>query len=311
MEESAKNDVDEVVRNILHNAGFFPQRPPLFHYTNAPGFEGIISTNVLWATNAKFLNDASEVRYGRELGLPLLRSRCEAAAYEPWREVLGNAQALLGDKNSPVSDSVLAEFTDAYVVCFCEGDDLLSQWRTYGAAGGGYSMEFNISPSSVVPSLRCRQIFVAPVRYERKKQGDLLSDLLDKVEKEVNDREAGFLAMVLDLILSAWLYTVKDGAFQSEREWRLVLLPSVDESGYLDYGNLLFRSSQMGPIPFIEVRQNNTPGGNSKLPLVGVKCGPNIAHEAVEHAVRLLLKKHGFLEAAKKASSSTIPVRRT
>jgi len=31
---------------------------------------------------------------------------------------------------------------DFYVCCFCEEDDLLSQWRSYGANGTGVSLGF-------------------------------------------------------------------------------------------------------------------------------------------------------------------------
>ncbi len=38
----------------------------LFHYTNAAGLIGIVQEEVLWASDAEFLNDAQETRYGRE-----------------------------------------------------------------------------------------------------------------------------------------------------------------------------------------------------------------------------------------------------
>jgi hypothetical protein len=48
-------------------------------------------------------------------------------------------------------------------------------------------------------------------------------------------------------MLPSWLYTVKDRAFSSEHEWRLVLLPSVGVGGYAEYCNPLFRSGKDGP----------------------------------------------------------------
>jgi len=40
------------------------ERPPmLYHYTTAAGLIGIVGSQRLWATNARFLNDPSEIRY--------------------------------------------------------------------------------------------------------------------------------------------------------------------------------------------------------------------------------------------------------
>ncbi len=38
----------------------------LYHYTDARGLIGIVTQAVLWATDAEFLNDAQELKYGRD-----------------------------------------------------------------------------------------------------------------------------------------------------------------------------------------------------------------------------------------------------
>jgi hypothetical protein len=38
--------------------------------------------------------------------------------------------------------SVFDEQGGAYIACFCRQPDLLSQWRGYGAVGGGYAVGF-------------------------------------------------------------------------------------------------------------------------------------------------------------------------
>jgi hypothetical protein len=117
--------------------------------------------------------------------------------------LLGVAEQFLSDPGS--------ELSDAYVVCFCQHNNLLSQWRTYGADGGGYSMEFGF-PSPLPPGtssdFRCRQIFLAKVTYEPDEQRGLLNKLLDKVEEEVvglrgeklppGENMEGFSARILD-----------------------------------------------------------------------------------------------------------------
>jgi hypothetical protein len=49
----------------LRFAGRTSPRPKrLFHYTSQAGLLGIITSNVLWATNVLYLNDSSELAYG-------------------------------------------------------------------------------------------------------------------------------------------------------------------------------------------------------------------------------------------------------
>jgi len=310
MDPEAQEQLGSVLRRIMNDTGFLARQvPPLFHYTDYNGLAGIVSKDLLWATNAKFLNDASEVKYGFKIARQAVHERQQSAKNAYWKELLRLAeQRYLSDPGS--------ELSDAYVVCFCQHNNLLSQWRTYGADGGGYSMEFGF-PSPLPPGtrsdFRCRAIFLERVAYEPAEQRRLLDELLDRVERAVVDVQGenlppgespgGFSARILDAMLASWLYTVKHPAFSSEHEWRLVLLPSVTVSGYVEHCNLLFRPGTMGLIPHITVRRE------PKLPLTSVTCGPNVNHEVAEHGVKMLLKKHGFEGVADKVTSSTIPVR--
>jgi hypothetical protein len=47
----------------------------LFHYTTASGMRGILDSARLWATNYRFLNDASEVAHGANLFESLIQER--------------------------------------------------------------------------------------------------------------------------------------------------------------------------------------------------------------------------------------------
>jgi hypothetical protein len=309
MDPETQKQLACVINRIMFDTGFLAQQvPPLFHYTDYNGLAGIVSNDLFWATNAKFLNDASEVKYGFGIATQAVHERQRSATNATWKRLLDVAEQFLSDPDS--------ELSDAYVVCFCQYNNLLSQWRIYGAGGGGYSMEFGF-PSSLPPGtssdFRRRQTFLAKVTYEPDEQRGLLNELLDKVEEEVvglreeklppGENMEGFSARILDALLPSWLYTVKDRAFSSEHEWRLVLLPSVSVGGYTEYCNLLFRSGRTGLIPYITVRRA------PKLPLTSVTCGPSVSHEMAEHTVRMFLKKHGFEEAAKHVTSSTVPVR--
>lgn len=47
----------------------------VWHYTDVQGFKGIVESEGLWATNADFLNDPTELKYGVELLIERLSER--------------------------------------------------------------------------------------------------------------------------------------------------------------------------------------------------------------------------------------------
>ena len=58
----------------------------LYHYTNAPGFLGILERRCLFASDVWFLNDASEVRYAQTRMAE--RVRQYLGPDQPWLQAL-------------------------------------------------------------------------------------------------------------------------------------------------------------------------------------------------------------------------------
>jgi hypothetical protein len=309
-----------VYREIFKTTGVLGQNaPPLYHYTDHAGLLGIVSNNCFWATNAKFLNDASEVKYGSRLAIATISERIERETYAPLKSALETTKEWLLSVEAH-SSSIQPELTDAYVVCFCEQPNLLSQWRMY-SSGGGYAVGFdfrNEKPSRWREG-DGRQAFLSKVRYVPDDQETLLKGLLGEVEQKaraiedgtfypIDDKPEQFLVRLMDTILPSWLYTVKDPSFDAENEWRLVYLPAVTEEGYATPQGIQFRSGRIGLIPYIELRSDNLeePKG-PKLPIASVKCGPNVDPDLARHAVKLLLRKSGYPRVD--ITASAIPVR--
>src|SRR4051794_27438928 len=63
----------------------------LYHYTTAQGLIGIVQSHGLWATNADFLNDAQELRFGRDQLREALQRRADELS--PHDEDSGDANA--------------------------------------------------------------------------------------------------------------------------------------------------------------------------------------------------------------------------
>jgi hypothetical protein len=105
---------------IAESRALILAQPPelLFHYTNASGMLGILDSSRLWATNYRFLNDASEIAYGMALFESIVQERIATADGDIVREFLGRTLD---------TASAFDGMFDCYIACFCERDDLLNK----------------------------------------------------------------------------------------------------------------------------------------------------------------------------------------
>jgi hypothetical protein len=134
-----------------------PAPSVLYHYTSPAGLKGILETSSLWATDADFLNDAQELQFGRPQLCDALLTQAESL-YPGDRTPDGSAEwsraAVMRsavDHLRRVDAISRAQAEQAYVACFCDHDDLLSQWRDYGISGG-YAIGFRSeSPLNITP----------------------------------------------------------------------------------------------------------------------------------------------------------------
>jgi hypothetical protein len=145
--------VTSELRALAENWDRLHSEPPavLHHYTTAAGLMGIIGSQRVWGTNARFLNDPSEVRYAlkviseavAEREKPYLVARSAEPALERVPDILARLMGAREPKIEVWAKQLLEIFDqqrEIYVASFCEDGDLLSQWRGYAAAGGGYAI---------------------------------------------------------------------------------------------------------------------------------------------------------------------------
>jgi hypothetical protein len=215
----------------------------LYHYTDAGGLIGIVEDDVLWATDAEFLNDAQELRYGREEMREALLARAEelSAGGIPEGSAEGSRATAIrsaADHLEPGGTFAQRQYHSAYVACVCEDGDLLSQWRAYGGAGG-YAIGFRsaslreMQPDAgeLVPESVDRGAFEAAepppltaglvqVRYGSKAVESALATVLRDIAPEPvgHPGVAGFY-QARSVVLPA-LAEIKHDAFEEEREWR-------------------------------------------------------------------------------------------
>ena len=279
----------------------------LFHYTDSSGMRGILESSRLWATNYRFLNDASEIAYGMTLFESLVQARLKKGENDVVSEFLGRT---LHTANA------FEGMFDCYITCFCERDDLLNQWRAYASSGGGYALGFKAKEiGRRGGKLHPTQDFVLrKVVYNEELQKQLIAEVLDLASRILGDAtQAVSVADANSLIarccqfvrteVADYLFCFKHPAFAVEEEWRLCRIVS---SG--DEDHVLFRDGPYGLTPYVCLDPSPMAGvHHNKLPLARITHGPVPDPSNVRFALKKLLKakEYSFAEIA----GSAMPVR--
>lgn len=106
----------------------------VYHYTSLSSVVQILQGRKLWASDARYLNDAQEVQFGISLAKEVLSGHSFRGC-EDWMNLL--------DKNDGTLDAAFAIDLEPYVVSFTSNGDNLEMWRGYG--GEGCAIEFDVS----------------------------------------------------------------------------------------------------------------------------------------------------------------------
>jgi hypothetical protein len=294
----------------------------LYHYTTPPGVIGIVQNKMLWATDAEFLNDAQELRFGRAE----LREALIARADELIPPGLDEETRPLGDDRDYSRAWVMRSAADhldpgpgrpyaekqyhwAYVACFCEDGDLLSQWRAYGLQAGyavgfrtavlrdmrpvksqaaiesGAYPEIDEEPGVVPPPVR-----LVRVRYGAYAIRRAVADVLSAVAPEPVGHPGVMGFYRAQTLVIPTLAGIKHGAFSEEREWRLIVVSSIGEA-------VAFRSGRLGVIPYVTL-----PFPSRAIAEIVVGPGPEQALR--ERGAVRLVAEHGFTDVTIRRSTA-------
>jgi hypothetical protein len=272
--------------------------PEIYHYTDVAGVNGIIAGNDLWLNQAQYSNDAAEVDYGYQLARETIASQLETEADPERRDYLERLNAL-ADKPT----------TDVYICCFCAEDNLLSQWRGYGANGAGFSLGFRSSefeyvagPDAPIDTL----LYLWQVFYKLETQRRILEQAINlafSYDDLPNLDNAGRVYRAKHLI-DFFVPTLKNPDFSGENEYRMIFVP---QSNFALQPS--FRVSKGMIVPYYSLQtmfktEFMNSGFEFKLPIFQVCVGPGINKDLNAASVRRLLKQHGF----KNPDGSDVPV---
>jgi len=254
----------------------------LYHYTDAQGLLSMLQSRSIWATDAAFMNDPGELRYGYMLLDKVVR---DSLTGRRARLTLETIQRAIDEK---------ARNARVYVASFCERDDLLSQWRGYGGLGGGFAVGFITKYLKPAGAWRTtRQL--RPVVYDPKAQMRILSGYVDKWRKDRGNDIASQHRIGAEVLylFSDYLMAFKDPSYSEEREWRLIQYGRVVGGAILFPPSFRVRGAGIVPYASIDVSENAGALAN-KLPVADIVCGPAAHRERTAKAIMQLADSIGY-----------------
>jgi hypothetical protein len=306
----------------------------LWHYTSYVGFQGIITSKKIWATEYRFLNDRQEFLHAKELAQTLLEEEPEFVGEQfPNRDMLRQAVNLAFDTGHLNNDRL-----SIMVASFSEEGDQLSQWRGYANDSRGVSVGLdlrNLRP----PSNAETTVTFAPCVYKQADKTALLKAVFEHSRKGLQNwwesimnaarQRKGegasnpqfgqqlvsahgeelkqltvrcYATLQFDLLRTAPL--LKNESFSEEKEWRLVLpwnlikLPT-------DHA-IEFRPVRDTLVPYIAYALN-APNQEGPIFCKDVVLGAG-SHPSAEIGTNLFLRRQGIPVLAR---PSKIPYRPT
>jgi hypothetical protein len=271
-----------------------PEPALLWHYTDANGLNGILSSRKLRLGHARFLNDQTELDFG-------LQTVCSVLAAQ--RERFGK----LGMDATYIAEKVRERLIkhDVYVFACSERSDAISQWNLYGAGGYGYGLGFDFAdivkwgPRS--KPLELRKIIYTPFEQRSVVESVVEEGLLiayGRIVSAETREHAEYLASILteELVeaLCGSCATIKNPDFTDEVEWRLVRTVSEFTAAAEPVVSIP-RDNYLKPCIDVSIAANwRSTALDSELPIRAVICGPRLQEGRAVTAVERALRIHGF-----------------
>lgn len=210
-------------------------REHLYHYTSAPGLEGIVKNRAIWMGHARYMNDTSELYYFRELLTDNIRRRMISDKSRDPSEALETMQ-----------EACRQQDTNVFFTSLSESGDLLSQWRGYTGGKPGFSIGFPFKRLQTAAGHQNARL--AKVCYdedEAKRVADTLISSWITYFQTMRLGPAGALASELSKAVSSIAPLFKPPGFSEEAEWRIIKFLDLDDL------EVRFRSTASTVIPYV------------------------------------------------------------
>lgn len=203
---------------VVNSGGYIMEKTPelLFHYTNFVALEGILFGEGIRLCCSSEMNDAKEIKHFIQMLESSTIKYCEISGRT---ELVPLVEKLFLEQKEKRKDEVV------YLTSFSEWEDDAAQWERYGNSGYGVSIGFDLVELKKVLSsyyIMCQKVFYG----RRADEHQLIKDIFDIVVGKFPTTH-GFdnADGVFD---NAWGCAAahKNPSFESEREYRMMTLPS-------------------------------------------------------------------------------------
>jgi hypothetical protein len=284
-------------RQVWAQAGLanFDWNQTIWHYTNAPGFLGIIESGSIRATQVAAVNDSTETVYATRLYRGAITRLQQAHAGDDL--VQGFLQGVL-DETVEAPDMPGHADSKFFISCFTKLEDNIQQWMNYGGEHGenGYAIGFN--PRGLLID---GNTVVVKVNYDTALHQEIAEETARLTLQYYQDGLVG--PRLNDPVqwgkefFAAWdqaIYRLspiaKDDGFSHEREYRLIHELQSYDMPFVRYQQ---KAHMLGR--YIDLKANGWEGLRvPRLAIQKVMVGPGHHKGITKRSVESLLQQMGY-----------------
>jgi hypothetical protein len=290
------------------------------HYTSAATALKIIQKGEVWMRNASVMNDFSEIKHGQN---------CLVQAWN--HEVHGTKfKSLLEEIEPGLADRLAKSFddrkfdrdTESYMISISEhgfgtvDEDQygrLSMWRAYG---GDTNVAFVFNNGPFLRESNATNAYTSPVLYcDPERFTDNFVEVVANLEKYLPIAKAMGGERVKGLLESMFHFaslSAKHPGFAEEREWRVILSPTVFPTKKLRWDIEIVDGApqRVYKFPLKNFPEDGFFGATIPELLEEIIIGPTANSYIIYDALTYALQEAGVEDATAKVRISDIPLRR-
>ncbi|MGR6872523.1 DUF2971 domain-containing protein [Pseudomonas sp. HK3] len=248
------------------------------HYTSQAGILGIISTQLIRASNIKFLNDEQEFLHALDLIKEIIltsKITNDSPEFSVHSKYIEAIKKKLESLDQYTTESI-------YTFSVSKEIDLLSQWRGYCPQNNGYCLVMNIDKVFISIKNQHANSHLVECVYDQEEKNKslkiLLNEYWEKYKNKESNKEKNNVINELSEHLALFASHFKHPSFSEEKEWRIVVIldNAADES-------IKFREGISSLIPFIELKIKRND-------ISSVKIGPTSSKNLTSRALSLFME---------------------
>lgn len=299
----------------------FDENKKLVHYTSALAACNVIEKEELWMRKTIFMNDYSEIFYGKTCMDNIIRKKYISDKITSIIKKF-DSNATLDDLLNYYISYIKNIEKRTYISCLSEHlpaeDDIgrLSMWRAY-AASTGVALIINpryLKEETIIPG----NFFITmPVTYSENSFEKIFLKILDNIDSYINELKVFDINQFFTFfayMMYIYVISIKHRGFAEEREWRIILSHIYEGNEKLIPNDLIERSIEnTRNIPEvvykIKLDKYNAISSNKASLLEKIIIGPSACAEIVAESFAEILQKKGFSNAKNMIAISNIPLR--